>query len=200
MGSHLLPRKEGIILTVVDIINELGIQGLSTREIARRQGISDGALFKHYKTKNDILLAVLDYFAQYDSDILQSIEVLELKPKEAITYFVNAFAEYYENYPAITAIDQAYDVLFCDPALAVKVKNIYTDRTDFIQKTIEQGQKVGQICPDVDSDHLTHIVAGSFRSVCLSWRLNNYAFPLKEKILLTLKVILDAFTPSVRQQ
>jgi AcrR family transcriptional regulator len=193
MEKSLLHRREAIILTSVDVINEFGIQGLSTREVARRQGVSEGTIFKHFHTKNELMLAILDHYSQFDADIAESIKLKNLMPIDAITYFINAYAEYYQSYPQITAITQAYDVLSCDQKLTDKVKRIYLNRFEFIQSIIVEAQLLGCISKKIDSEKLSHIILGSFNDVCLKWRLSNYDFPLKDYIMSTIKTILDAF-------
>jgi AcrR family transcriptional regulator len=193
MEHSLLHRKDLTVLTAIDIINDLGIQGLSTREIAKRQSISEGTLFRHFKNKTEILLSVLDYFSQYDLDIIQSIKLMSLKPIDSITFFIKAFAEYYENYPAITAISQSYEVLVNDQELSSKIKSIFADRYNFIKNTIEEAQKIGQIQTSINSESLADIITGSFSSICLRWRLEGKNFPLKTQTLSTLKMILEAY-------
>lgn len=193
MEKQLLHRKEAIVLTSIDVINEFGIQGLSTREVARRQGISEATIFKHFKTKNELMLAILEHYSQYDADIEESIKLKELKPIEAITYFVNAYAEYYQNYPQITSITQAYDTLSYDPELEDKIKRIFLNRSDYMNMLIAEAQKSGEISKSLYSEKLSHIILGSFTDVCLKWRLCGFDFPLKEYVLSTTKMILNAF-------
>lgn len=193
MGKLLLHRREEIILTAIELIHERGIQGLSTREIAKRQGISEGTIFKHFKSKNDLLIAVLEKYSQYDADIIQSVRLKGLKPREAIIYFINAYAEYYENYPEVTAILQAYDVISCDPQLEALIKKIFFGCTSFLTDTIEDAKKSGEIASYVDSSRLTHVMMGFIREICLHWRLSGYQFELKERILSTLHMALKAF-------
>ena len=51
MGDNILHRKEQLILTAIEIIDEIGIQRLTTREIAKRQQISEATIFRHFKIK-----------------------------------------------------------------------------------------------------------------------------------------------------
>ena len=44
-------RKEQIALTAIDIISEGGTQNLSMLKIAKRIGVTDAALYKHFKSK-----------------------------------------------------------------------------------------------------------------------------------------------------
>jgi AcrR family transcriptional regulator len=188
-----LHRKENVVLTAIEIIDELGIQGLSTREIAKRQGISEGTLFRHFKSKNDIMLDVLDYFSKYDADIFQSVELKELKAKEAILFLGDSYITYYENYPAIIALTQIYGVLLSEPGFAEKIKSILFSRKNFLKAVIEKGQQAGEIKNDVESDIIADVITGTFASICMTWRLNDRGFPLREKTLSALTLLLEAF-------
>ena len=46
-------------------------------------------------------------------------------PIDALMLFMKAYAEYYENYPAITAITQSYDVLQYNPELVERVRRLF---------------------------------------------------------------------------
>lgn len=193
MENYTLHRKDSLILTAIDILEELGIQGLSTREIARRQGVSEATLFRHYKTKNDLLLAVLDYESKYDLDIIASVRIKKLGLRESIIYFVNSYAEYYENYPAVTAITQAYDVLASEPLLADKIKKSFSARIAFLQDIVIDAGEKGEISKNIDGEKFSLLIWGAFRSICLYWRFLNYSFSLKEYTLSTLEMTLNAF-------
>ncbi len=193
IASKFLHRKDNVILTAIEIIDELGIQGLSTREIAKRQEISEGTLFRHFNSKSDIVIAVLDYFSKYDSDIFQSVILKGLKTKAAIVFLVDSYATYYENYPAITAVTQIYGVLLSEPDFVDKIKSILCSRINFLEKVIEEGKKAGEINHQVDSGILADIIIGTFGGICLEWRLNGRNFSLRDKTLTAINMILTAF-------
>lgn len=193
MEAYILDRKDSLILTAIEVLDEFGIQGLSTREIAKRQGVSEATLFRHYNKKSDLILAMLDFDSKYDSDIIASIRIKNLKLRATITYFINTYAEYYENYPAVTAVSQDYNVLVCDPVLAEKVKNSQFTKLRFLQEIILSAQKEGEISNSIDSENLSYLIWGSFMTICLNWRFSKYNFSLKESVLSTLSMTLDAF-------
>ncbi|MCX7708974.1 MAG: TetR/AcrR family transcriptional regulator [Clostridia bacterium] len=194
MEFAALNRRESLILTAIEIINELGVQGLSVREVAKRQSMSNAAIFNHFKTKSDLVHAVLDHYSQYDSAIIQSIRLKGLKSKDAIKYYVDSFYTYYENYPAITAIVQSYEVLRCEPEFSEKVKKLFFSRSTDINQMVEEAQASGQLRSDIDSECITDTILGTCRSLCLKWRMNDFGFPLKERVLYTLNSILDSFS------
>lgn len=190
----LINRRESLVLTAIDIINELGIQGLSTREVAKRQNMSNAAIFSHFKSKNELIEAVLDYYIKYDPAILQAINSNNLNPIQAIIYYIDSFATYYENYPAITSIMQIYDFFQSDPFFSDKVKNIFFSRTEHIRKMAVRAQSEKLLKNNIDASVLSNIIIGTFGHICLEWRMNKYGFPLKQRMLNAINMILEEFS------
>jgi AcrR family transcriptional regulator len=189
----LLKRKDGIITSTIQALHEVGIQNLSTKEIAKREGVSEGTLFRHFKNKTEIMLSVLDHFSQYDEAIIQACVNRNTKPIETIQNYIIAYTEYYQNYPEITVIVQAYDSLLADPELSNKVKSIITIRVHFIQKVIEEAKLQGDLIDSVDSVYLSDLIVGGFRATCLRWRMEKYHFSLKDESVSMIDMLLNAF-------
>jgi len=194
MDITLIHRSDRIIITTIDIIDELGIQGLTTKEIARRQEMSEATLFRHFRSKNELLLSVLDYYAKFDSDIFLSIKMKALKPKEAIIYFVESFVTYYENYPAITAITQAFDVMKYDAELEEKIKYIFAKRLEVMKSLIDTAKEAQMITLSADSESLADIIISTCNGICLKWRIYNKSFSLSNKTLYAVNMLLDTFS------
>ncbi|MDF2484973.1 MAG: transcriptional regulator TetR family [Herbinix sp.] len=192
MGINLLHRKEQLVLTTIDIIDELGIQKLTTREIAKRQEISEATLFRHFKNKNELLAAVIDYFIQFDADILQSAKLHDLAPTKALIYLITSYAEYYENYKAIASILQIFDVLQYEADLSDKIKEVQLKRTSTLQLLIEEAKQAGEFSKDIDSNMVAVMISGLFREICFNWKITNYNFSLRERTLSTLDLLLTA--------
>jgi len=191
--SKLIHTKESLILSTIEVISEQGLQGLTTREVAKRQGISESTIFKHYKSKNELILAVLEYFSQYDQAIIDSLSLKEFKPMEAITYFVESYVTYYENYPEITAIALSYEGLMHEVELSDVVKGIFTKRVNTVQSLIEDAKCQNEVSKEVNTESLADLIIGLERVVVLRWRLEKYTFSLKKHTLRALKMLLDGF-------
>lgn len=190
--KSILHRKDKLLITTLEIIDEIGIMNLSTREIASREGVSEATLFRHYKNKNDLLLAVLDYFTQFDNDLYQTTMLKKLKPLDAIRFFLNSMAEFYENYPAITVITQLMDTLRYEPELEEKVRSIVFQRSQLLEKMINEAKKQNEIKEDINAEILSDIISGAVREICLKWRFSR-SFSLKERINSSLNTILASF-------
>jgi AcrR family transcriptional regulator len=190
MRKSYLSRKENIILTSIEIIDELGIQGLTIREISTRQEITEAAIYKHFKSKSEIILGVLDKFSQFDNNIASVVTEQKMSSKEGLMFIAKSFGEYYENYPAVTAILFIFDTIRNEPEAAVKMRDIFNNRFDFLSKLVAQGQEHGEICKEVSGDDFSNIIIGMIESAIFRWRLNNFNFPLKERIMHSVEALL----------
>lgn len=191
--NRYIKRKDSIILTTIEIIDELGFQNLTTKEICKRQEFVEGSLYRHFKSKDEILIGVLNYYIKYDKEIKQTIEMKSFTSKEAIYYYITRFAEFYENYPAMTAILNSYEVLRNEEGVAHKITEIYEFHTMLMVNLIEQGIRSGQFLPTTDSESLSDIIIGTYSAITLRWRMQKFNFNLKERLLKTIDMILKAY-------
>lgn len=191
MKKSYLSRKDSIILSTIEIIDEMGIHEVSIRELANRQGVSEPALYRHYSSKQDIILTVLDYYAQYDGMLSKTIDKKKLNAKEGIIFLVRSYMEYYENYPALTAITAACDILRYDIVLARRMDKILDARKEVFLQVIEKGQQCGEIGTDFSGNDLADIIDGLSFSFILQWRRSKYQFSLKEKVMSVLEILLE---------
>jgi AcrR family transcriptional regulator len=52
-------KQVKIIQAATEIFSEKGYSAASTSEIAQRAGVAEGTIFRHYKTKRDLLLSIV---------------------------------------------------------------------------------------------------------------------------------------------
>ncbi|MNW57320.1 Fatty acid metabolism regulator protein [compost metagenome] len=59
-NRKMTEKQLKIIQAAVEIFAEKGFAGSSTSEIAQRAGVAEGTIFRHYKTKKDLLLSIIE--------------------------------------------------------------------------------------------------------------------------------------------
>ncbi|WP_425637842.1 TetR/AcrR family transcriptional regulator [Algoriphagus yeomjeoni] len=67
-NTKKIKTKDKILLSAIEKYNEVGVQSITSRHIANEIGISHGNLDYHYKTKEDIILAIYDKMRSEMSD------------------------------------------------------------------------------------------------------------------------------------
>jgi AcrR family transcriptional regulator len=57
--GHLTEKQRRIIKAAIETFAEKGFSASSTNEIARKAGVAEGTIFRHYKTKKELLIAIV---------------------------------------------------------------------------------------------------------------------------------------------
>jgi AcrR family transcriptional regulator len=57
-GSSMTEKQTRIFEAAIEVFAEKGYSGSSTSEIAQRAGVAEGTIFRHYKTKKDLLISI----------------------------------------------------------------------------------------------------------------------------------------------
>lgn len=58
---HVVDRRDALVRAAYGIIAAKGFEGLRLREVATKAGIDHSTLHHHFRTKRDLIAAVLDY-------------------------------------------------------------------------------------------------------------------------------------------
>lgn len=178
---QLTPRQTEIINISINIISEKGIQQLTIKNIAKDMGISEPAIYRHFKSKFDILSTILSSFEDNGiiiTDQVISAKTSSLKKMEAI--FLNHFEQFSKN-PALTAVIFSEEIFQNDAILANQVNKIMQGNQNTIFEIIETGQKNGEIRNDISKNQLSLIIMGSLRLIVTKWRLSKFSFDLNKE-------------------
>lgn len=57
--QSMTDKQKKILIAAIDAFSEKGYASTSTSEIAKMAGVAEGTIFRHYKTKKDLLLTLL---------------------------------------------------------------------------------------------------------------------------------------------
>lgn len=167
-------RQIEIINAATQLINEGGIQQLTTKALAEKMKFTEPAIYRHFKNKTDILSSVLNYFGtglKLKMEGLIQDDTTGLSKLEQIIKFQ---FEHFSKHPAIVMVIFAETSFQYEEKLSDAVHTILKSKKERIIKIIQRGQKDKSIRSDVDPERLATIFMGSMRFTILQWRLNNY--------------------------
>ncbi|MFD2615447.1 TetR/AcrR family transcriptional regulator [Paenibacillus gansuensis] len=57
--ERVTDKQQKILESAIDIFAEKGYAAASTSEIAKRAGVAEGTIFRHYRTKHELLTAII---------------------------------------------------------------------------------------------------------------------------------------------
>ncbi|MDK2584366.1 TetR/AcrR family transcriptional regulator [Romboutsia sedimentorum] len=94
--QKLTLKQQKILIAAVELISEKGYEKVSTAEIAKRAGVAEGTIFRQYKTKKDLLNAIVrPSYMRFIGDIIAKSFVEEVIAKDYINFdtFLNCIIE-----------------------------------------------------------------------------------------------------------
>ncbi|MBZ9634325.1 TetR/AcrR family transcriptional regulator [Clostridium sp. FP1] len=191
MKIDILKRKESIIITAIEVLYESGINGMTIKEIAKRQNISEPAIYRYFNGKGEIIKEILKRYSIYDEVIKNTILDNHMGGKEAIRYFCKAYAEYYQNYPDITTVMFSFDIFKYDEEANKEMKNIIKNRYNLLFMFVTKAIENREISFNNHAQALTDSIFSILWTITFLWRMENCSFDVKERVLLAVGNIIN---------
>ena len=190
--KELTSRQKQIINASINIISNGGIQELTMKNLSNALGLSEPALYRHFESKQDILLTMLNTF-KYENRIINRNILSEgnsglVHLKEILTGIFNKF----QQNPAISAIIFSEELFQNESMLVNLIMEIMETNVSFFKEIIDEGQKDSSIRKDIAPEELSIIIMGSVRQLVTLWRLSGFGFNLIDsgkKLLSTLELL-----------
>lgn len=82
-----MDKKEQILVSALELFAKEGYKAVSTSKIAKAATVSEGLIFKHYKSKQGLLEAILEHAYQRMGVLLVPI-IGESEPKKVIRKYI----------------------------------------------------------------------------------------------------------------
>jgi len=153
-------RQEQIKKAVLDIIATEGFQKLSTRNLANRVGISEGALFRHFKSKKDILLAIMQDVRSRLVRKLQDIALADTSPDLRLFQFMCAHVTYLLENRGITFLLFSEAAHMNDADLKRHLHDILIQQKQYVSKIIQDGIVSGLWDPELNTESVALLYLG----------------------------------------
>ena len=154
-------------------IDKFGIQELTIKNLASDLSLSEAALYRHFKSKNEILLGLLTYFIlEMNERLAVIIEDKEKQPSELLKkVFVSQLNTFVQK-PAIVSVIFSEGIFQFNKELSDKVSTMMALMQKNINALIVRGQNEGVYGKLLGADTITTIIMGSMRMVVLKWKLS----------------------------
>ena len=174
-------RQLEIIKAAGKILTKSGASGLTIKKLANEMQFSEGALYRHFKSKDEIMVSMLKFLAaDMDERIAAAIKD-ELSPVENFVAIFESQFNFFQKNPHF-AVSVFTDGLMEESGnINLAIKKIMAVKYKYLLAIISAGQKQGLFIESIDSKQLIHIVMGTFRLIMFKWRIGGFTFDIKIK-------------------
>lgn len=136
-------RQEQIKKAVLEIIAEEGLHNISTRNLAKKIGFTEGAIFRHFSSKRDIIKGIMDDVANDLIGSLRSIVISPIKTEEKLFNYLCRNVKYLKENRGITILLFSEATHLGDKELKDKLNQILSEQKQFIIKMVKDGISEG---------------------------------------------------------
>ena len=174
-------RKKQIVDAARKMIVRRGSEHVTIRGLAKEVGISEAAIYRHFKSKRDILSFLAD---DLTDNLLQDIGTMEEGSISSLESIENALKIHFssiEQRKGMTFQVLAEIISFGDKKLNRQVTRNIQQYILSLEELLSKGAKVGLVRDDIDLGDAALLLFGMIQGMVNIWALSGYDFDLTEK-------------------
>jgi len=153
-------RREEIKLAVLQIIRNEGIKSVSTKNLAKYTGLSEGAIFRHFKSKREIMLSIIDDVDKDMIDYLQEISLENISAKKRLYKAICKAITYLTKNNGITILLFTEASQANDSEMIKILNNLFNSQIQVISKIIKDGIDEGIWNKDISVEDVATLYMG----------------------------------------
>ncbi len=174
----ITPRQLEIIEAAGKILTASGVSGLTIKNLAKEMLFSESAIYRHFASKEEIIVAMLNYLADDIDKRLANLSKLTNPEEQFKSLFHEQFRFFSLNPHFVVAVfsDGLMDASHLINQNILKLMNV---KIKHLMPIIMEGQQTGVFTNTLTTDELMHIIMGTFKLQMFKWRIANFEFDIK---------------------
>jgi len=174
-NNKFTERQIEIIEAATKRIDEHGIQDLTIKTLSADLNLSEAALYRHFKSKNEILLGLLTYFIEEMKDRLAKI--LSNKDRNSSELLKELFDSQLKTFvqkPSVVSVIFSESIFQFNKELSDTVSSMMELVQNHIENIVKKGQADGTFSKIVGISTTSTIIMGGMRITVLKWKLSGH--------------------------
>lgn len=174
-------RQRQITDAARKVIIKHGSEHATVRKIAKEVGISEAAVYRHFKSKRDILSLLVDHIGD---SLVGDIERVRGSGHGSLGVIDSLLRSHF------SAVEQKRGVSFQviaeiislgDKRLNRKASDAINEYINCLKSLLSEGVKAGEVKGDVELEAAATILFGMMQGLVNIWVLSNHSFDLEQK-------------------
>ena len=184
-------RRKQIIETLRKIIIKYGSEHVTVRRLAKEIGVTGGAIYRHFKSKREILFFLVDYIEEnLIGDIEKAYPIKD--PLELLGKISRDLVSSIEQRKGVSFLVIAEIISLGDKGLNRKISEVLNNFLDYIKNIMSEGVKTGAIREDIDVDMAATTFFGMLQGLVTIWSLRGFPSTLEVKYESMWNIFLEA--------
>ncbi|NPA51742.1 MAG: TetR/AcrR family transcriptional regulator [Aquificae bacterium] len=172
-------RKEEVFFAIAHIIAEKGLSEVSTTEVAKRLGVSQPAIYKYFKNKDQMLVYFISHIKQQLENILNKAQTGKNTIQKLKILYEHHF-ELIEKTKILPRVIFSDEIHLGDPEKRKALASVIDLYKEGIKSILQEGIKKGEI-KKIDVEIGANLIMGFIISCTLNWMLQGMNYSLRKK-------------------
>jgi AcrR family transcriptional regulator len=180
--AKAVETRNRIYAAAIDLLDRKGFERLTIAEISRKAGVSVGAFYHYFDSKNDILEEIFRKADEYFTRVVPQLRQRSFRPR---------IVEYFDHY-----------ALFNVRSGAEMTQNLYNAKMRFfvkkgrpmlklLRELIKLGQDAKEIRAREDPAEISRFLMTMARGIVFDWSLNEGRYDLKATMHRYMETLVD---------
>ena len=185
--------SDRLLAAAADLFAEKGYEQAGVAEIARRAGVTTGAIYSRYTGKADLLQDAVKNHAPTEIERILRSEDSDQSPKDILADIGEHLLD--DLHESTGIFIEALVAARRDPDLAIVLHQLATQEDEQVEKIIEAGKASGSIDPDLDNLALVRLAHAIGYGMNVT-RLLGQELPTKDSWIDVINRVINSFAPT----
>ena len=174
--------KEKILAHAALIIRQKGFNNTGIQELLRAAGVPKGSFYFYFKSKDDLGLALIDYYGEFFAALSESsLRNQEIPPLQRLEKFFEARRLLFEQDSSMSGCpigNLAQEMGSLNDAFQAKLQRVLNGMQSAIRECVEQALERGEIHANLDPEETAHFILNSWEGALLRMKADRSSEPL----------------------
>lgn len=193
MTKRRLPteeRQSEIIRVAVELAAKKGVDSVTTQDMADAMNVTQGAIFKHFSTKDDIWFGVMNWIRDRLMSVLEKAAAEATDPLNAIERMFFAHILFINKHPAIPRLLFSEMLHKKSSKLRALIQTIISGYETKIATLLDAAKEQGLVSDELDSQHAAVLYIGMIQGLVMQVTIFNDKRSLLDEARKTFPIFL----------
>ncbi len=192
-------RREEIIRVTLDLAARQGVDDVTTQDMAQAMGLTQGAVFRHFPSKDAIWLAAMQWVRDRLMSVLGKAAQQGRDPLDALQRMFFAHIDFIASHPAIPRMLMSEHLHGRSALLRQLVTEIMLSFESRVADLLNHAKAQGLARADLDAHAAATLYIGMIQGLVLQTSILRDQRTLAAEAARTFPIFLQAIRPSTHQ-
>ena len=166
-------RQDEIARAALELVGTMGMKGLSMASIAKKVGIVPSGIYRHFRNKDDVINAILDYLQRELTNNIAKISDMPGTALEQLHLLLLKHVALLSQNKSLPSVIFSTEVYNGKPSRRIKLRGIIKPYLSAVESLIEQGQQAVTILKEMDPKTVAVMFLGLIQPSTILWHLSD---------------------------